>query len=155
DNLYAGEQVDLARVDLGKYLDAVLQVRKPAPRVTLVLYTTAAPRPSSPLRVRGFDLVLQFVRLNPKAEPPTLHAGPAFAKADDAFLDVEDGSLVISEGKLSLSGLKPAALPARLVRVRGGSLFLSKVRLSGPMGADAGRYQALIDFQGGGDEAME
>jgi serine/threonine-protein kinase len=151
-NEYAGERLDLARVDLGKHLETVLAARKPAPRVVMYLYGASA-KPSSPIRVRGFDLVLCFVRVNPKLEPPTLWPDPTRVRERAAFLDVEDGSLEISGGKLSLAALKPAALPAHLLKVRGGDLRLFGCRLTGPLGQETGAFETLIDFQGSGEEA--
>ena len=150
--LYPGERLDLGKVDLGKHLQTVLATRKPAPRVVLQLYG-AAPRPTSPIRVRGFDLVLAFVRLSPKVGPPTLAASPANVRGGTALIEVEDGGLEIVGGRITLAGLKPAALPAHLLKVRGGDLRLLQCRLAGPLGPDTGDYQGLIDFQGAGDQA--
>jgi serine/threonine-protein kinase len=154
DGLYLGEQVDLGKVDLGKYLETVLKTKKPAPRVFLHLYGTN-PRLSSPIRVRGFDLVLYFVRVNPKVDPPTLFASPAVVREGDALIEVEDGGLLVVDGKVSVAGLKSSALPKHLLKVRGGNVRLMRCRLSGPLGADTGAYQSLIDFQGAGEEAAD
>jgi eukaryotic-like serine/threonine-protein kinase len=152
DGLYRGERLDLGKVDLGKHLQTVLATRKPAPRVVLYLYG-AAPRPTSPIRVRGFDLVLAFVRLSPRVGPPALVASPANVRGGTALIEVEDGGLEIVGGKITLAGQKPAALPAHLLKVTGGDLRLFQCHLAGPLGPDTGAYQSLIDFQGAGDQA--
>jgi len=152
---FQGERVDLGKEDLGKYLQTKLAGQKPAARVVLDLYNTKTPRPSSPIRVRGFDLVLSFSRSSPKAELPTLAGSQLHGREAEALIDVEDGSLEIIDGRVSLAGLKPATLPAHLLRVRGGDLRLSGCRLSGPRGQETGAFQSLIDFQGSGDEAND
>jgi hypothetical protein len=151
---YQGERLDLSKVDVGKHLQTVLASRKPAARVVLDLYGKA-PRPSSPIRVRGFDLVLTFSRSGSKAEPPTLAGSAVHGREADALIDVEDGSLTIVDGRLSLAGLKAAALPAHLIRVRGGDLRLADCHLTGPLGPETGGFQSLIHFQGASDEASD
>jgi serine/threonine-protein kinase len=152
DGLYHGERIDLGKVDLGNHLQKVLAGRKPAPRVVLYLYG-AGPRPSSPIRVRGFDLVLCFAPSGPRLERPTLVAGTTAGRAGGPLIEVEDGGLEVIDGSLSVAGSRPAALPTHLVRVSGGDLRLVRCRLAGPLGPDTGRYEGLLDFQGAGEEA--
>jgi eukaryotic-like serine/threonine-protein kinase len=151
---YAGEKLDLSKTDLGKHLQTVLATRKPATRVVMEL-SGKSPRGSSPIRVRGFELVLVFSASPSKGEPPTLASSPVHSSEGDALIDVEDGSLEIIDGRLSMAGLKAAALPKHLIRVRGGDLRLSSCRLTGPLSQETGGFQSLIAFQGAGEEAND
>jgi len=152
--LYKGEKLDLGKVDVGKHLQTKLAGQKPAPRVVLELYGKAV-RSSSPIRVRGFDLVLTFPRASSRAEPSTLAVKPMEDPPGAAFIDVEDGSLEIMDGRISMAGLKPAALPDHLIRVRGGDLRLADCRLFGPLAHEIGNFKTLIDFHGAGDDAND
>jgi serine/threonine protein kinase len=152
DGLYHGGPIDLGKVDLGKHLEKVLAARKLAARVVLHLYGSGA-RATSPIRVRGFDLVLFFAPTGLKQERPTLVPSPTAARTGDPLIQVEDGSLEVIDGNLSITALKPAALPVNLVRVRGGDLHLVRCRLAGPLGPDLRRYKGLIGFQGAGEDA--
>lgn len=149
---YHGEELPAGK-DLGEYLNTKLASRRHAQRVEIKI-TKPFKYSSSPIRVRGFELVLTFSGTGSKGEPLTLFSSPVHSHEADALIDVEDGSLEIIGGRLDLTKLKGPELPKHLIRVRGGDLRLSNCHLTGPL-KETGGFQSLIAFQGAGEEAND
>jgi hypothetical protein len=112
---------------------------------------------TSPIRVKGSSLVLHFE--TPTDDPSALTLTGKDAPDAEALVDVEDGNLEITHGTLRLLNQKWAALPRRLLRVRGGDLRLYGCRLTGPLSRAPAGFQTLIAFHGSGrteaDRAQE
>src|SRR5207249_1888146 len=91
DGRYHGEHIRLSgQTDLGRVLRARLQDAAPGPRV--VLHVSGSGRHlTSPIQVRGADLVLYVRPPQGGAEPLTLAPNPVTAGGKPALIEVEGG----------------------------------------------------------------
>src|SRR5207237_8570222 len=91
EGLYAGERVDVSKVDLGKHLEARLRTARPGPRVVLHL-AGAGKHFTSPVKVKGIqDLVLWFEPPLNGGEALTLLPKPQSVEELGALIEVENG----------------------------------------------------------------
>jgi serine/threonine-protein kinase len=153
DGRYHGGQVKLdARTpDLGQYLREQLQSLPPGPRVVLHVSGSGEFR-TSPVELRGADLVVYFARPEKGAKPLTLRPNPRTTSRKPALFEVTGGSLEMSGVRATLENSALAAQPVRLVRVRGGQLRLFGCYLQGPLTKPPADYQGLIEFEGSAKE---
>jgi serine/threonine protein kinase len=145
DGKYHGEVLDLTRVDLGRVLDVRLQLAKPGPRVVLHLVGKGK-RFTSPIKVKNVPtLILYFKPPAGNDEPLTLLPHPASVQRDGALIEVENGHLGLIHARLTLDSKAPAlAVPAHLVRIRGGQLILHHCQLRGLVDKAPPHYKGLI-----------
>jgi serine/threonine-protein kinase len=153
DGEYAGERLDLSKVDLGAHLKEVQnQGLRLATRVVLHLYASGDPqktRPTAPIRVKDSSLVLYFEPHADKSKaPPVLLAADTGADDPGGFIDVEGGSLEIIGGEIRYPDLAIALLPAYMIKVRHGDLRMHACTLQGPLGQAPIAYRGLIRFDG-------
>ncbi len=144
---FHGGRLDLGRTDLGKFLQEVQETKKLGPRVVLHL-AGAGKRPTSPVRVKGCDLVLYF------EPPPRLDARLVLTPFDagagrtEALIEVEDGSLEMIGGAIQYPDFESALAPPYLLKVRGGDLRLHGCRLEGPLTRPRDSFRGLVRFEG-------
>ncbi|MCI0457554.1 MAG: protein kinase [Gemmataceae bacterium] len=152
DGRYHGERFVLTRgMDLGQLLRARLQNASPGPKVVLHL-AGSGEQPTSPLLVRGADLVIYFKPAENKANPLILVPNPSTCGDKPALIEVEGGGLELIGARIQFENSALAATPARMVRVQGGPLRLFNCRLEGPLRKTPASYQELIHFAGSGKE---
>src|SRR5207253_1326414 len=93
DGRYHGEHVRLdGQTDLGHLLRTRLQNAAPGPRVVLHV-SGSGPQLTSPIQVRGADLVLYFHQPPGDGAPLTLVPNPMTTGGKAALIEVEGGSL--------------------------------------------------------------
>jgi serine/threonine-protein kinase len=151
---YAGERLDLSKVDLGAHLKEVKnQGLRLATRVVFHLYASGDPqktRPATPIRVKDSSLVL-FFEAPEKAKANSFVVLLATDSATDdpgGFIDVEGGSLEIIGGEIRYPDLGIALLPSYMIKVRQGDLRMHGSTLQGPLGQAPLSYRGLIRFDG-------
>jgi hypothetical protein len=160
DNVYQGEQIDLtvAKIDVGEHLKKIQETKKLGPRVVLHLIGRGQVA-TSPIRVRGTNLVLYFEPPAEDAEPLELTPRDNSANQQEALVAVDEGGLEVTNGNFLLLNQKWAPLPRFLFQVRGGDLRLYGCRLTGPLGRAPNWYQGLLSITGSGkteaDQARE
>jgi serine/threonine-protein kinase len=149
DNRYHGGEVDCERVDLGAHLQLMHRLRGLGSRVVLRLVGRGR-RPTSPVRVRGSTLVLDFGPVQDSADDPLTLVPQRHGGGGAALVDVEGGDLVMLGGRLRLPAEVRDA-PAHLLRVHGGHLVLAGCRLDGALARPPAGYKGLVEFHGSGD----
>jgi serine/threonine protein kinase len=172
DGFYHGERIDITRMDVGARLDQARQQARLGPRVVLHLFRSGDQRtvPSSPIRVKGRDLVLVLepyrkprppemtepgndtpVRPPTKDEPQRLVLeASSNARDAQALIEVEDGNLEMIGGEVRFPDFHLARVPSWAVRVKGGNLRLHDCWLQGPLFNPPEHFRGLICFQGMG-----
>jgi hypothetical protein len=154
DRRYHGGRVtlDAKTPDLGQFLRAQLQNLEPGPRV--VLHVSGSGNfLTSPLQLRGADLVLYFERAAPGKKPLTLLPNPRTTRGKAALIEVEGGNLEMTGARVVFENSALATMPLRLVRVQGGQLRLFDCHLQGPLTRIPPEYLGAIQFEGSGKEA--
>ncbi len=148
---YTGERIDLAAVDLGVYLDGVQRNRKLASRLVLHLHRTGQGKlkPSSAVRLKDVDVIL-FLEPTKKgagkeqtSERLVLQSGGTLEQMPGGFIEVDNGNLEIIGGEIRAGDC------SHLVKVRGGSLRMHDVRLTGPLPNPPEVFEALVQLQAG------
>jgi eukaryotic-like serine/threonine-protein kinase len=155
DNCFHGEAVTLdEKTDLGHWLRLKLQERPPGKRVVLHL-SGSGEQLTSPIQLRGADLVLYVKPPQGKAKPLTLVPRHTTTGGSPALIEVENGSLELTGVRIRFenSALKP--MPRRAVQVRGGKLRLFGCHFQGPLTLVPLEYQGLIGFQGSGKDSPD
>jgi serine/threonine-protein kinase len=142
--------VDLDKIDLGKYLQE--EARPVKGKVVLQLSGTGK-RPTSPIRVKGFDLVLYFKQPDqaPEDKLLTLIVSPETENREGALIEVEEGNLDIIGGRIHFENVTYAPL-GHMLKVRGGDLRLRGCRLQGPLGKTPPTYHSLMALDGSGTQ---
>jgi serine/threonine-protein kinase len=138
--------VNLDKIDLGKYL---LEEAKPVRGKVVLQLQGTGKRPTSPIRVKGFDLVLHFKEPEKGAEDRalTLVVSPETESREGALIEVEDGNLDLIGGRIDFENVTFA--PYRyMLKVHGGNLRLWGCRLQGPLGKTPPTYQGLLALDG-------
>ncbi|MCC6418293.1 MAG: serine/threonine protein kinase [Gemmataceae bacterium] len=154
DGRYHGERVVWTPgkpVDLGQLLRVRLQDKSPGPKVVLRL-AGSGEQPTSPIQVRGADLVLYFEAPEGNAPPLSLTPNPATCADRPALIEVDGGGLEMTRAHLTFRNSSLTPMPVRLVRVHGGSLRLFGCRFVGPLGKAPPGYLEAIRFDGSGKE---
>jgi serine/threonine-protein kinase len=153
DGLYEGERLDVAKIDLGKHLQARLRAARPGPRVVLHLAGTGK-QYTSPIKIKGIpNLVVYFEPVPDREEPLTLLPKPQAVEELGALIEVEDGNLELIKARFLLENKRAGVVPAQLVRMRGGDLILNGCYLQGALDKAPEGYQGLIRFEGTGDRS--
>jgi hypothetical protein len=138
DGAYAGERLDLNKVDLGDYLNNMLQKTKPAPRVVMHLAGKGVCT-TSPLRVKGVqNLVLYFEPAKDAKDSLILEVNPT--KKGPLF-EMAGGHLEIIGARLRLS---PVTFVPTLVHAQNADLTLSRCWLQGPLVKSPDSFKSLI-----------
>jgi serine/threonine-protein kinase len=154
DGLYVGERLDLAKLDLGRHLQARLRELRPGPRVVLHL-AGKGKQYTSPIKVSGIgSLVLYFEPPADGDEPLTLLANPQAIEELGALIDVEGGNLEVIRGRMVLENKRAGAVPAHLLRMRGGNLVLTGCYLQGALDNAPDNYRGLIAHEGTGSASL-
>ncbi len=144
---YHGETVVLNRqVDLGLLLRHRLQNAAPGPKIVLHL-SGSGECLTSPIQVRGADLMLYFRPPVRGAKPLTLVPNPMTTAGQKALIEVEDGTLEMIGAHIVFPNKAAWAMPARVVRVRGG-VKLFGCHLAGPLSDPPPTYQGLLVLEG-------
>ncbi len=150
DGVFQGDRLDLTAGDLGEYIEQMPRVRRLAPKVILQLYRSpqGMVRASTPIRVKDLDLVLVLEPLkkgmgkDATTERLVLSSAATLVRNTGAFIEVENGNLDIIGGEIKSLDF------TNLIKIKGGSLRLHDVRLTGPVNA-LPTFEGLIHFQGG------
>jgi serine/threonine protein kinase len=153
--LYQGERLELTKkIDLGRHLQARLEASKPGPKIVMHLFGEAE-QMTSPIRVKGADLILYFEPAKAKAKPLVLVPNPNTVADREALIEVEDGSLELLGAHIAFANLPRAPLPKRMLKVRGGDLQLFDCHLEGSLGKAPPAYHGLILFEGAGKDSAD
>jgi serine/threonine protein kinase len=161
DGVYAGERIDLSKLDLGQHLQQIQQTKTLEKMVVLRLFSSAVGRvakPSQPIHLKGVNLFLYFEPADDKndtGEPLVLTADGRTGAKNGGFIELEDGSLAIVGGELRLPDYKLALMPPYLIKVQGGDVRLHHCRLQGPLSVPPENFRGLINFQASGETAFE
>jgi hypothetical protein len=152
DGRYHGEHVRLnGQTDLGRLLRTRLQNAAPGPRVVLHV-SGSGPHLTSPIQVRGADLVLYFPPPPGDGEPLTLVPNPMTAGGKPALIEVEGGSLEMIGARVLCDNAASTPLPLHVLAVQGGSLRLFGCQLQGPLTRAPAEFRGLIRFEGSGKD---
>jgi serine/threonine protein kinase len=148
DGLYAGDRLDLTKVDLADHLRKIESKQGFGPRVVLHLAGTGEV-PLAPIHLKRTTLVLYFEKPKGDSERLTL-----VAKGEgEAFIEIEDGGLEIIGGSFAYPREGDAPMPASMFKIQGGDLRLSGCRLMGALANPGKSYRNLIQIQGTGPGA--
>lgn len=149
DGRYHGGLVDLARTDLGAFLDEAKKRPGLGPRVVLHLSGSGTFKTKA-IRIKGASLVLYFLPPEEGMPPPALAPHDNLPQEGDALIEVEDGNLELLGAEVRCPDYRLAVLPRYLVKVRGGDLRLLNGRLHGPRLQAPDAFRAAVAFEGGG-----
>lgn len=144
--------LDLSKIDLGAYLQDLQRWNRLGPQTVLRL-TGSGERFTSPIRIKGSNVVLFFEPPQEKEEPLTLV--PAGRSPAEAFIDIEQGNLDIIGGRLRMTEASEARLPSWFIRMRGGDVRLLRTHLEVSPKCSGPSFRGLISFDGSGDAAPE
>jgi hypothetical protein len=119
--------------------------------------------PTSPVRVKGFHLVLVFEDAKAKSgstpkgmvKPLVLVPQGATAVNQDALFDVQDGSLELRGAHIRFANSAFAKLPRYMFRAQGADLRLFRCRLDGPLTVTPEGYRGLVRLEGSGKADVE
>src|SRR5439155_6081006 len=151
DGRYHGEHVRLdGQTDLGHLLRVRLQNAEPGPRVVLHV-SGSGPQLTSPIQVRGADLVLYVHQPPGDAAPLTLVPNPMTTGGKAALIEVE-GGLEMTGARVLCDSAAPTPLPLHVLAVQGGPLRLFGCQLQGPLTGAPPAYRGLIRFEGSGKD---
>ncbi|HZV04132.1 MAG TPA: protein kinase, partial [Gemmataceae bacterium] len=152
DGLFHGAAVDLTRTDLGAYLQTVQKNFRLAPEVVLRLSGNGE-HLTTPLRIKGSNVVLYFEPPQEKKEPLVL--APAGRGPAEALFDVEQGNLSIINGNLRFSEATEGRVLPWLIKMRRGDLRLFRTHLEVPPKDSGSAFRGLIALEGSSDSAPE
>lgn len=142
EGLYHGERVELANVDLGQLLATRLQSAKLGPRIVFHL-AGAGKHQTSPIKFKGPSQLVLYFEPN-KNDPLTLQVNPRTVDDRGGLIETEGAGLELHGARFHLDNKKAAAVPAQLIKMRGGNLSLVRSWLHGPMDKAPDLYQGLI-----------
>ena len=152
DGLFHGASVDLNKNDLGVYWQSVLNNYRLAPQVVLRLSGNGE-RLTTPLQIKGTNLVLYFEPPEEKKEP--LVRRPGGRVPAEALFDVEQGNLSIINGNVRFSEKTQGRVMPWLIRMHGGDLHLFRTHLFVPPKESSTAFRGLISLEGSGETAAE
>jgi hypothetical protein len=139
DGRYTGERLDLSRVDLGARLQQLEKAGRLAPTIVLIL-SGKGPTPTSPIRLKGVNLVLYFQPS--QEEKDRLVLIPKDVGESEALIEMDGGGCEIIGGALH-DGLG-TLVPRYLIKVRGANLRVTGSRLYGRLtGASAASHELV------------
>ena len=144
DALYM-KQVDLAKDDLGGYIENLGRAHEIGPRLMLRVVGEGR-NGSKPIRLKGTDLTLYLENRTKKSAPLVLVPGGT-REPDKAFIDIEGGSLRLIGGGIRYPDASVVGAPAYLVRVRDGQLTMSGTHLLGPVGTPPATFRSLVRLE--------
>jgi eukaryotic-like serine/threonine-protein kinase len=139
-------RIDLTRQNLGAVL-----AQSDWPSGTLVIASGFGNRTSSPIRVSGKSLRIEFVQRRGAALvlSPEYRELPSVESGEDvyqAFISVQDGTIELVNGRFRLPATKRQALPQWFLHADDGSFSLRNCQVFGPM-LDSANYRGLIGWQ--------
>jgi serine/threonine-protein kinase len=152
DGLFHGASVDLNQTDLGAYLQTVQNRFRLAPEVVLRLKGSGE-RSTTPIRIKGSNLVIYFEPPQEKMEPLVL--APAGRGPAEALFDVEQGNLSIVNGNVRFSDASGGRVLPWLIKMRRGDLRLYRTHLQVPPKGSGAAFRGLIALEGSGDTSAE
>jgi serine/threonine protein kinase len=148
DGKYHGGRIDLTMIDLGAELTKMQAARSLGPRIVLHL-TGKGECLSSPIRLKGVDLVLHFESPAERdGRKWTLNLGRS--STVQPLIEIEGGSLEVIGGVLRMAD-ESTVRASHLVRVKGGDIRLYRTRLEGPQQTVPDGYVAALCVVGSGD----
>jgi len=178
DGLFYGARLNLNQIDLGAYLQNVQKNSRLAPEVVFHL-TGDGERLTTPLRIKGSNVILYFEPLSEKKEaqqsldysrsqPPfelpdkkevqkkePLTLIPSGRGPAEALFEVEQGNLSIINGNLRFSSASDSRVTPWLIKMRGGDLRLFHSRLEVPPKDSGAAFRGLISLVGSGDTTAD
>jgi hypothetical protein len=152
--VYAGEVFNPATAkekDLGLHLQSIQKANRLDRRVVLHL-VGGGEWPTSPVKIRGADLVLYFEPGDGKDSRPFVLEPKGKFTAQDDLIDVQDGSLEIIGGEFRMPPRKDG-YPAHIFRVTRGSLRMHACKVHGPLPQRFEPHRSLVRFENQGDAA--
>jgi serine/threonine-protein kinase len=154
--LFTGQTLDLASVDVGAFLQE--KQRSPGLASNVVLRLKGSGRlKMTPVKLKGLHLTLYFEQPADDAKRLvlTLPSSAEGTKMPEALLEI-DGGLDVINGEFELPDDATKAVTASLFKVSGGDLRLYRCRLTGPhQSPPPANYRGLILFDGSGDLAAD
>jgi len=144
DGLFHGEKVDLTKIDLGLYLEAMVKNTKPGPKVVLHLFGRGRIA-MSPVRITGVSHLFLFFDppLRGKDETPTL-VPKGGGGVGSALIEMDGGVLEMVNGRIQFPDTRSAILPASLIKVRNGEVRFRGCTFEGPHDRAPDSFQSLL-----------